>query len=385
MTRRTRAVALACALLGALAPCVPAGAQATACPPGHGLDLTALDTSVRPCDDFYQYANGKWLARTAIPAEYPDWDSFGSVYERNLAIERALVNRAAADKNADPNSPEGKVGSFYRAAADEAQIQADGITPLAPEFARINAIQDVPGLLAAIGHLHRVGVSAGYGFYVAQDSKNSTQEIAHLVQGGFSLPERGYYERTDKETQAIREAFIAHVTKTLSVLGETPKRADADAKTVMALETRLALASKTPTALRDPQANYHKMTLADLDKLTPTVSWQPYFAALGLGDPGGIDVGQPQFFTETGRMLTTVPLADWKTYLRWQLVDTEAGHLSKPFDLQHFAFYGTMLNGIKQQQPRWKRALNATNGAVARRWGSSMWRRRSRPRPRRAP
>jgi len=364
MTRHTRAVALACALLGALAPCVSAGAQATARPPGQGLDLTALDTSVKPCDDFYQYANGKWLARTAIPAEYPDWDSFGSVYERNLAIERTLVNRAAADKNADPNSPEGKVGSFYRAAADEAQIQADGITPLAPEFARIDAIQDVPGLLAAIGHLHRVGVSAGYGFYVDQDSKNSTQEIAHLVQGGFSLPERGYYERTDKETQAIREAFIAHVTKTLSVLGETPKSAAADAKTVMALETRLALASKTPTALRDPQANYHKMTLADLDKLTPTVSWQPYFAALGLGDPGDIDVGQPQFFTETGRMITTVPLADWKTYLRWQLVDTEAGHLSKPFDLQHFAFYGTMLNGIKQQQPRWKRALNATNGAV---------------------
>ena len=359
MTRLPRPIALACALLGVLTPTAFAAA-----PPGHGLDLTAMDTSVKPCDDFYQYANGKWLARTAIPAEYPDWNSFGIVYEHSLAAERALADRAAADTGAAPNSPEGKVGSFYRAASDEARIQADGIAPLAPEFARIEAVQDVPGLLTEFGHLHRIGIGAGWNFGVGQDDKDSTREIAQLGQGGFSLPERGYYERTDKDTQATRAAFVAHVTKTFTLLGETPDKAAADAQTVMAIETRLAQASKAPADLRDPQANYHKMTLADLNKSTPGVEWRPYFSALGLPDPGGMDVGQPAFFVALGRMLTSLPLADWKTYARWQLVDTEAGRLSRAFDSEHFAFYGTTLSGIKQQQPRWKRALGATDGAV---------------------
>ncbi len=365
MTHRARA--LACALFGALAPLtlsLPATAQATVAPPGHGLDLTAMDTSVKPCDDFYRYANGGWLARTTIPAEYPDWNSGGIVYEHNLAVERSLVDRAAGDKGADPNSPEGKVGSFYRAASDEARIQADGISPLAPELARIDAVRDVPGLLAAVGHLHRVGVGAGWGFGVGQDDKDSTQEITQLGQGGISLPEPGYYTRADKETQATRAAFVAHVTRTLALAGETPEKAAADAQTVMATETRLALASKAPADLRDPQANYHKMTLSDLNALTPGVDWRPYFAALGLRDPSGMDVDQPQFFTAVGQMLRTVPLSDWKTYLHWQLVDTEAGRLSRPLDQEHFAFYGTTLSGTKKQQPRWKRALNATDAAV---------------------
>ena len=332
--------------------------------PGHGLDLTAMETSIKPCDDFYQYANGKWLARTAIPAEYPDWDSFGIVYERNLGVERALADRAAADIHVDPSSPTGKVGSFYRAATDEKRIQADGITPLLPEMARIDAVQDVPSLLSEIGHLHRLGIGAGWGFGIALDDKDSTQEIAHLVQGGVSLPERGYYERTDKDTAATRAAFVAHITRTLTLAGEVPDKAAADANTVMAIETRLALASKAPTDLRDPVANYHKLTLAQLNALTPGVSWQPYFAALGLQNPGSLDVGQIEFFKAVGQMLQTVPLADWKTYGRWQVVDTEAPLLSKPFDAEHFAFYDTTLNGQKQQQARWKRGLNATDGAV---------------------
>lgn len=363
MSRFSPKKVLPALLLPAALSC-PAFAAPPAAAPGHGLDLTSIDTRIKPCEDFYRYANGRWLDRTAIPAEYPDWNSFGIVYEHNLATERALGDHAAADVHADPNSPEGKVGSFYRAATDEVRIQADGTAPLGPELARIEAIKDVPGLLSEIGHLHRVGIGAGWNFYVAPDDKDSTQEIVHLVQGGFSLPERGYYTRTDKETLATRAAFLAHIAKTFTLLGETPDKAAVDAQTVLGIEARLALASKAPADLRDPQANYHKLTAAGLNALTPGVNWQPYFAAIGLPNPGGMDVGQPAFFQAAGRMLQSVPLADWKTYGRWQIVDTEAPFLFQPLAQEHFAFYGTTLSGAKQQQPRWKRALNATDGAV---------------------
>ncbi len=352
-------LSLAAALSGALLA-APAPAQT----PGHGLDLSAMDTGVKPCDDFYQYANGHWLATTAIPAEYPDWDSFGVLYERNLATLHAIVEKAAADTGASPDGAEGKVGAMYRTFMDTARINAQGVRPLAPELARIDGVKDTPGLLTEIGHLHRAGVGAAFGAGVGQDAKDSAQEIFQLQQGGTSLPEPGYYTRTDTDTQAIRAAFVAHVTKVFALLGETPAQADADAKTVMGIETSLAKASKSPTEMRDPQANYHKMTLADLDRLTPGVAWRPYFTAAGVKKPGGMDVGQPQFFTALGGMLTGVPLGDWKTYLRWQLIDTESGRLSDDFDAEHFHFYGTVLSGTPQQQARWKRGVETTDGAL---------------------
>ena len=322
-----------------------------------------MDTIVSPCDDFYHYANGRWLATAVIPAEYASGGVGVEVNERNLALLHTLAEQAGADRNAKPNSAAGKVGSFYRSGMDEARIEADGITPLAPEFARIDAVRDVPGLMAEIGRLHRLDVFAGFGLSVSPDLQDSTRDIVQLFQGGLGLPARGYYE--GKDTQDVRDAYVAHVTKMFSLLGETADQSTADAKTVLALETTLALASKAPPDLRDPEANYHKMTPAGLNTRTPGVDWGPYFRAIRLPDPGSMNVGQPEFFAALGQALTTTPLTDWKTYLRWNLVHAEASRLSRPFVTETFHFYSTVLRGVPQMPPRWKRVLRATDGELS--------------------
>ena len=345
----------------AVTPLLPAVGQQTPAPT-HGLDLSAMDTTLEPCDNFYQYANGHWLATAVIGGDYSSAGTAVEVNDRNLDTLHTLADRAAADTHAKPDSPAGKVGSFYRSGMDEASIEADGITPLASELARIDAVHDVPSLLTEIGHLHRMEVPAGFGFSVSPDLKDSSQEIAQLFQGGTQLPARGYY--INKDAQDVRDAYVAHVTKMLTLSGQTPDVAAAGAKAILALETALAVASKDPAQLRDPQANYHAMTLADLDKMTPGVDWQPYFTSLHLMRSGTVNVAQPAFFTALGATLTSTPIGDWKTDLRWNLVHEEATRLPSAFVSENFQFYSTTLRGVPQMAPRWKRVLRSTDSAL---------------------
>ncbi len=327
----------------------------------RGLNLSAMDTRVKPCDDFFRYANGSWLDHAVIPADKTGDGVWTEVGEHNLGILHEVATAAASDKAERVTSSRGKVGSFYRSGMDEQRIEKDGIQPLVSEFARIDAIQTVPALEAEIGHLHRLTIPVALSFSVGQDDKNSAQMIPLLSQGGLDLPERGYYFRTDAETAGIRQSFLTHMTAMFGLLGETPTKARLDAQTVMALETRLAQVSKTPTEQRDPQANYHKMTLPELNALSPGTDWQPYFIALGLPNPGGMDVTQPQFFAALGPQLTQTPLADWKTYLRWSLISSESPRLSKAFVDEDFHFTHTVLNGVPQIRPRWKRVVEAAD------------------------
>lgn len=347
-------------LLGLSLISVPVQAQSAA----HGVDLAAIDTTASPCTDFYQYANGKWLASHPIPADRPSFGGFSELFDRNQAVLHQIVDSAAAGPQAPKGSVKRKIADFYKSGMDTAQIERDGAQPLAPELARIAAVSDTPSLEAEIAHLHKIGVSAVFGFGVGADEKDSLHTIADVGQGGLGLPDRDYYTKTDPKSVALRAAYTAYVARMLALLGDDPAAAATEAQTVLALETQMAQVSMTRVERRDPNATYNKMTLAQLDALSPGFSYAPYFAAVGAPDPGPLIVGQPKFFAAVGGLLKTVPLADWKTYLRWHLISSTAPYLSENFVAENFAFRGTTLSGVTVNQPRWKRVLRETDGEL---------------------
>ena len=352
-------------LLGLSFAAAPVLAQSTSTPSAaHGVDLAAIDTTASPCTDFYQYANGKWLASHPIPADRPSFGGFSELSDRNQAVLHQIVDSAVAGPSAPQGSVKRKIADFYKSGMDTARIEQDGAAPLAPEFARIAAVSDTPSLEAEIAHLHQIGVGAVFGFGIGADEKNSLHTVAEVGQGGLGLPDRDYYTKTDPKSVALRAAYTAHIARMLALLGDDPAVAATEAQTVLALETQMAAASMTRVERRDPNATYNKMTLAQLDALSPGFSYAPYFAAVGAPNPGPLVVGQPKFFAAVGHLMTTVPLADWKTYLRWHLISSTAPYLSAKFVDENFAFRGTTLSGVTQNQPRWKRVLRETDGEL---------------------
>ena len=333
-------------------------------PMTHGIDLTTIDLSVLPYRDFYQYANGKWLAANPVPADRSTWGEMSEMAERNSAVLHSILDRAVTGPPAPTGSVERKVADFYRSGMNTARIEREGVQPLAPEFARIDQVTDTAGLLAEFAHLHQTGIRVGWGFGVGADSKDSMHTIAQLGQGGLGLPDRDYYIKADPKSVALRDAYVAHVARMFVLLGDASDKAAAEAQTVLGIETKLAGASMTRLERRDPNLTYHKLTTAQFDALAPGLSWRPYFAALGDTDPGPVLVGQPQFFTALGGMLTSTPLADWKTYMRWHLINSTADDLSDAFVNEQFAFFGKTLSGSPAQLPRWKRVLAQTDGSV---------------------
>jgi len=329
------------------------------------LDPKNLDTSVKPQDDFYLYANGGWLKRNPVPPEYSRWGSFSELEEKNNEALRKIAEKAANTRPVPTTAPEvQKVGDYYASGMDEKTIESVRARPLEDELKRIDAIKDRSDLLKAIAHLHTIGVDAFFQFGSGQDAKDSTREIAQAVQGGLGLPDRDYYIKTDEDSKKKRAAYIEHITKMLTLLGETPGNAAEDANKIMAFETALAKASRTRVELRDPQKNYNKMSPADVQKLTPDWNWSEYFNAIKLTEPGDINVGQPDFFKGANAALTKTPIDDWKTYLRWHLIDDAATELSNDFVNEDFNFNQGVLRGTKEIKPRWKRVVASTNGAL---------------------
>jgi putative endopeptidase len=337
-----------------------AGEEAAA----HGFDLANLDRSCKPCDDFYKFAAGGWMAKNPIPPAYASWGSFTQLADRNQQNLHEILEKAAANKSAKPGSNEQKVGDFYASCMDTAGIEAQGLKPIEPELARIAGIKDLSSLQGEVARLQSSGTGAMFRFDARQDLKDSTQVIGDARQGGLGLPERDYYLREDEKSKQLRGAYVKHVAKMLELAGDAPEKAAAEANTVMIIETALARASMTNVQLRDPNAVYHKMKLEELKALTPNFSWEAYFRAVGHPELREINVGQPGFFRELDRQLKATSLEDWKTYLRWHALNSAAPALPEKFVNEEFEFRGRTLTGAKELQPRWKRCTQATDRAL---------------------
>ncbi|HZZ28787.1 MAG TPA: M13 family metallopeptidase [Pirellulales bacterium] len=358
------------ALSGLLAAAFPAATVIAADQPlKSGIDRSTFDTSIKPGDDFFEYVNGRWIKENPIPDEYSRWGAFPKLHDDNLVALREIVEGLSkSDKPLDADSR--KLRDFYKTAMDEKKLNEGGAKPLADDLDRIAKIQNTDDLLKLVGHFQASGISGLFGFGVEQDEKQSSRYAIQLWQGGLGLPERNYYLGSGDDSKRIRDQYREHVAKMLTLLGDSPDAAKVNADTVLHIETQLAEASRTPVQLRDREAQYNKMSDAELAELTPNVKWDLFWNSVNAQGVEDAIVGQPEFFKKLNELLRTISLDDWRTYLRWHLIHSAGPYLSDDFVNENFHFYGEQLRGIKQLQPRWKRAI----GTLDRQMGEALGR-----------
>ena len=325
-----------------------------------GFSSANLDKTCKPCDDFYQFAMGGWMKNNPIPADRAAWSTSAELQEKNLAELRQIAESAADAKSARSSNVQ-KVGDFYASCMDTTAIESAGTKPLTETLAAIDAMADRGALLAEIARLHNDGVQAVFDFSSTQDFADSTKVIGDADQGGLGLPDRDYYTRDDDRSKQLRTDYVGHVAKMFQLAGDPAEKASTEAQTVMNTETALAKASMTRVQLRDPQAVYHKLTLAQLTDLTPDFPWPSFFAAVGHPSLTETNVGQPDFFKEMNRQLNSTSLSDWKIYLRWHVLHDYAPALTDAFVQENFNFYGKRLSGTAELQSRWKRCVQSVN------------------------
>ncbi len=338
--------------------------------PMVSFDVNAMDKSVDPCNDFYQYACGNWIKNNPIPADQPSWGRFNELHEHNQIVLRSILEKYSPD-DAKRSANEQKIGDYYVSCMDEAGINAKGLSTLKPVLDRIDALQDKSQLPALMGYLHSNGVHALFDFGSEPDAKDSRTEIAGTDQGGLGLPDRDYYLKDDAKSVELRNQYVGHMTKMFALLGEPPDKAAADAKTVLNLETELAKASMDRVERRDPTKVYHKMTTAQLQELSPAFTWKEYFANIDTPSFSSLNVSVPDFVKGMNQTVQTASLDDIKTYLRWHAVHSGAQLLPTPFVEENFAFFGKTLTGAKQLRPRWKRCVQFTNADLGEALGQS--------------
>ena len=326
-----------------------------------GIDTAGMDRSVRPQDDFYAYVNGTWAKNTQIPADQSSFGSFVGLRDASEAAIHEILDQAMGMRNAPRGSDMQKLGDLYASYMDSAAIEAAGVDPVRPDLARINAATsraDYPTLFASLA---KIGVGSPFGVGVGQDPKASDRYTVQARQGGLGLPDRDYYLSQDARLAATRTAYVTYMTTLLTLAGQPDPAGSA--QRVLALETELAKRQWDRVRSRDRNATYNKLTVAELQRLTPGYDWARHFAAMGINTPEVI-VGQPSYFAGADSVLAAAPVADVKAYMAVRLLDNSAPFLSSPFANANFAFRGRALSGQQVQRPRWKRGVQLVEGGL---------------------
>ena len=317
-----------------------------------------MDSTIKPGDDFFKFATGSWMKNNAIPSSERRWGIANLVRNNIYDQIRKINDEAANNKDAKKGSNTQRIGDFWATGMDSAKIDDQGIAPLQPQLDMISSIKTKDDLLHVIAEFQTYSGSPLFSPAIFQDEMNSEKFALHFYQGGIGLPQRDYYFNTDARTQNIRNEYKIHLTKMFMLMGDNEKKAKANSETVFKIETDLARASRKLEDLRDPYANYNKMTITQFSALTPSIPWKKILEQINLKNIDTVIIGQPEFYKQVEKSLSTVSIDDWKTYLRWNLINDFAKDLSKPFDQQNFSFFGTVMSGTTTQRPRWKRIMD---------------------------
>ena len=333
-------------------------------PAEPAINVADMDTKADPGQDFDAYANNGWKKLNPLPADrarFGTFDKLAEVAEKQL---NELVKETAATKN-QPGSIADKTATLFNLGMDTVKIGKQGITTLKPYFEEVEKLATMDDVEIEIAKFHTYGFSPLFGFYGSTDAKNSSMVIAQLTQAGIGMPDRDYYLNDDERSKDLRAKYLVYVEKMFKLIGDDDATAKKNTETVMSLETRLAKASMTRLEQRDPNKTYNKTTTKGLIELSPSFNWNRYFVSQGVGDPGEINLNQPLFVAEVSKMIKEIPVADWKVYLRWNLINETAAYLSDDFVNTRFDFYGRAMSGTEKMRPRWKRVLGVTSEALS--------------------
>jgi putative endopeptidase len=332
------------------------------------FDQAAMDPSANPCEDFYQYSCGGWRKSNPIPSDKARYGRFDELREYNLSVLHSILVDVSKPTYKAPKGVDSaiakKVGDFYGSCMNEAKVEADGAKPIQSELDRISKIANKQQLIDELAHLHQQGVRAAFGFGISPDLHEASINKAGVSDGGYSLPDRDYYITNTPRMTETREKYVAHVQKMLGLLGEKPEQAQAESKTIMDFETKLADASMDRVLMRDPKNRDHKMSTEDLAKLAPSFDFNRYFVATGSGKFTELNVANPDYMKKFNELVDSTPLDTWKSYLKWRVLRSRASLLSKPFVDESFAFNGAYMSGQKEIEARWKRCASLTDASL---------------------